>query len=497
MNTITKLTASIVLLITLALAFHGNDVFTSGSRILQQSILVVIVSSFCAYVMRAIWTGRVTSHKRTWPLLIASPTLGILGSLLKQEYLTSAAFCTAVAACDSFPRKAVRVQLPVVLMAILAVGPAVEQYVTEVSMTWVANLFCTLGYRYRLVSCFEWPFLVTAPGSVDVSPILFSPLGTSGLMAILAAAMSSYRRTTTRILLALPGAALAAFITQSCSLLLVLVAMRSDGNTPIVGLWPFLLLPLSALLLASTDMLVILLTSPIIPITGRGETSTFRNPLVRLWDRYPGGMSSQFTGSLAFFKPGHCQFRPELSLVGFIRDWTITRQLNLLPLASIIIVAASCIPLLHQRRLDYRPRIIGRCESLYEKAVRAGDEKSQQILLKSLASLTIPNSQWQLRLAGFTDPEQVDALAMMLCQQNQKLELNSSVMVRRQQLSALVERNPQDDVQRINFARLLLVTGDSAAAGDVIRSGLQLNESLLLREAAEEWKLIIPDDSPP
>jgi tetratricopeptide (TPR) repeat protein len=316
-------------------------------------------------------------------------------------WLAHVTFCVAAAIAGKSLQPSRRTQLFVVLPALLAGLPPflnkpLQKWLSEqiIQQTSVAASLQGI-WHHR-----EGTLLTASSGSVDLGPILNSPLSISGLLVVMCVWMGFRRLPTAQILVAVPLAACVAVMLPVGSCLIAIRDLADGGQLMSVLLW-LLLLAGTLLLLYSATLLSKLLTNAITPPDDRFQEHIEENPLVQLWDRIIGGRTSEYAEPIRFLSENRKRLAPTVRPIEFLKDWFFSRRPRLL-LQSVPALLALCALLMANGSLASRQNsILSRYQAQVELSRKNADLDQQEICLRGLASLAPADVGGRLRLAEF------------------------------------------------------------------------------------------------
>ena len=336
-------------------------------------------------------------------LLIAGCMLALAAGMLRQSsWLHFVSFCFGAAVAGGSLQVPVRRRLLLVLLVALpglpsgmqtALSGRIDEHLLQVSST-VASLLSIWHAR-------AGHLLVTPLGSLDASLILHSPVGFSGVYALIVGLMLLNYRPTLQILFMLPVTAVIVWLMQSTACILALADI-ADGVLWIAPqYWLLVLLPCTSFLLWSAIQLKILLTHGVIPPDREVSPELLQNTCSCLWDRFVDGTPAEIAGPAEIWDFNEHWLSPNIRPVSFLKDWWHSRKTFLLPSAAPAIVCLMTVPFLDLLIVTVQQFARQRYQPILERARTEQNTVVQDLCLQQLASGSPADPVWQLRRAEF------------------------------------------------------------------------------------------------
>ena len=361
------------------------------------AVLIVVLCWKLRPVVHAVWTWRLPSTLLLLATVLLLPAMAVLDS----DWLAAAGFAVGVCLLTllaGLPNRG-RVLLLLVMFTGLPPMPAVftMQQLSQRLLLHSSTLASSLQYWHFT----EGTTAGTLSASVDLSGILQSPFGLTGVLVLTTLLLFRAGRTLPQVLLTLPLAVICSLPVYFCACLFAILDI-SDGSqlVPVQG-WPLLMLLPGCLLLWSMQYIVLFLTAPVLQSDRPATSHISGNPLNRLWGREVSGVLPEKWSEIQLRSSDGNRLPIGRFLQSFMVDWALSREVSMLYFAipgSTLLLAA----LLVEQRIAGDVLTVG---SLYTNrlllAEQQGDLDSQQLCLQALAGLQPNDLARRMQVAEF------------------------------------------------------------------------------------------------
>ena len=368
----------------------------------QHWLQLVLMILTTAWLLRSLLRQTVSLDAGAVFLTMGCLALLAIAFFRDSAWFAKAAFCFSAALSAGALAGRQRAKYLLLLLAVCAGPPPVlarpfdnqvsEQVIVQISTA--ASMLQVWNHRAATV-------LTTQSGPVDLTAVLTTPFGYSGLSILLVGWLVYRKRTVLQVLLALPFAIPAAILNFSCGGLLAVLASESSLRQIPIWCWPALLMLATALLLLSAEQFILLLTGSIIPLGRKVDGPLMKNPFNRLWDQVLSGRTAEMIGEVRLLDDSNRRLASEAVFSEFLKDWFFSRRIDRVPRAVPAVLLILAIPLASVTLSNQTTAVFAKYEQQLPQAAERQDSALQELLLRGLATQRPSDLRRRLQLADF------------------------------------------------------------------------------------------------
>ena len=361
------------------------------------AVLVVVLCWKLRPAIHGVWTWRLHSTLLLLVAVLLLPAIAVRDS----DWLAALGFAVGVYLLTLLAGLPNRGRVLLLLMLFTGLPPIPGVFTLQQLSQRLLLHSSTLASSLQYWHFSDGSTAGTLSATVDLSGILQSPCGLSGVLVLTTLVLFHAGRTLPQVLLTLPLAIICSLPGYFCACLLAILDI-SDGSqlVPVQG-WPLLMLLPGCLLLWSMQYLVLFLTAPVLRNDRPATPRISGNPLNRLWGREVSGVLPEKWSEIRLRSSDGHRLPIWSFLQSFLKDWALSREVSCLYFAvpgSTLLLAA----LLVEHRIAGDVLTVG---SLYSNrlllAEQQGDLDTQQLCLQALAGLQPNDLARRMRVAEF------------------------------------------------------------------------------------------------
>ena len=446
------------------------------------------------WLLRSLWQRPVPRDRVTILLTCSAIVLISLAFLRASGWFAAASLCTALALASGAMAPNLRIRLLLVLLLTgTGLPPAYSNPLHSLLSDRLSSHTSTLASLLGVWNARTGLTMTTSRGTHDLTQIVQSPVGISGLLLLLGCWLLYRNRTLLQILLTLLLALpILGMHTFGC-LVLAIVLTNAGWSLLPVWLYPILMLPIAALLLLSTEQFMLLLTGAIIPLDRRTVESTSQNAFNRLWDRAFAGRTVQQVGEIRLLSTRGFGLSPHAVITEFLKDWFLSRRKKRFTRSLPVVLVIVALPLLNSTLVGRHDSVGILYQQQLQQAIQQQDTDRQELLLRALISQFPSDPQRRLRLAEFLWNQRSQQAGWAeyeaIAQQTVLGAADAQLWIVRNSMSAEAFRRLPDEQMIQYLQRVLQSSGENAEAHALLaqlyfRSGEQMMGETQLRKAA-------------